>query len=803
MEYRTDNPADSIALMALPRNRISSTPFPAVEYRDTEDYIKEMRTVTSHDLSQRLGMEFMILTGYRHRAVFEAKWTEIDLNYKVFTPKNKLLPPLRYPCWVVPKDKTKTGEQDIVIPLSRETLEVLVKALPLRKRHPSHIFPTPFGNVNRPANTKGLRDKISFDGTAHGFRSTSTTWGQDFDVPTELAELAVGHKIKGVRSPYARSVLVARRIYLMQDYGSYHCSRLPPTYVWTDRFVPEDPSSYPELPTLPHQDFERLRTASESDSNSEFTLLDDVQTAIRLVQASNEDPTTKQALIFMSLTATLPTRTCEAQRSHIDMSSGIWAIPAKQPLSIPLSEAALRIVEDSRADDAEDLLFPNKTGKPLTSTALAALCRKLVLPISPTLMQTAFRIWCEESDVSDDLIGDALGRKRPEPLVPTEQLDTTEERRCLMQKWSEFLLGKGGLDERLFIPQVSTKTSEESSLDLKLASSIRTKRVDSLMTRADLAERLDVSSATIASWERGTMPSDRSRGILDKWLAEQIPDWVNVLTADGLLGPRLKSHRIAWDMTQADLAEHLNVPSATIGSWERGKGTPTVQNGPQLAEWLTDPVPAGRMREPVNSDLGERIKTKRVMLGISQAELGRRLGVDKKSIREWESGRRAPSRTYAQTLDEWLNKGEDILLSDRIQQMRHRAGMTQTELAARLGCSKDAIKAWEQSRAVPTSEHFGRIMRWMQGVQTSQSRRGVDPRRGVDRKKELEYHFFVKPMKKRRQQLGMSAIDVSLALGASHGVVSRWEVGVRTPNLDFCKRIFLWLQENTRHSKDL
>ena len=576
MKYRSDNAADEATLVALPRDRIVPTHFAAVAYQDTEDYIAEMRTLTSHDLAMRLGMEFKILTGSRHRPVFEAEWSEINLTYEVFTPKDKSLTSLQYPCWVIPKDKTKTREEDLVIPLSEQALDILAAALSLRNRHPRYIFPTALGNASSPSATQGLRDDTSFEGTGHAFRATCTTWGQDHSVPNKIRRLAIGHKIAGDMSPYERSVFIAQRVYMMQDYSNYHIDKLPKTYKWTNRFVPEDPSSYPDIPTLPRDDFEALKDASESASNPSFTLLDDVQTAVSTVQASDDDMTVKKAFIFMSLNVAPLTRTCEAQRSDIDMTTGIWGIPAKQPFNIPLSKAALRIVEHSQTDDS-DYLFPDKKGKPIKSTALAALCEKLNLPISPLLIQSAFRIWCEESGVPDDLVRDALGRKRPEPLVPIEQPDTTEDRRCLMQQWSEFLLGEGGLDERLFAQHVSNKTSAEPRLNPELASSIRTKRAESLMTREDLAEHLGVSSATIASWERGTIPSNKSHGRIDKWLAEPIPDWIRILTADGLIGQRVKTHRIACDMTQTDLAEHLGVSTAVVGSWEHGRLVGTRQ----------------------------------------------------------------------------------------------------------------------------------------------------------------------------------------------------------------------------------
>ena len=41
-------------------------------------------------------------------------------------------------------------------------------------------------------------------------------------------------------------------------------------------------------------------------------------------------------------------------------------------------------------------------------------------------------------------------------------------------------------------------------------------------------------------------------------------------------------------------------------------------------------------------------------------------------------------------------------IADRIRYLRDKAGMTQTDLAKRLGISRNAVNAWEMSVSVPT-----------------------------------------------------------------------------------------------------
>ena len=452
-EYRVDNPADAAATAPLPPVHHETVHYGSVDYRDTENYIEELRRLSSHDMALTLGLEFLIETAGRHKEAFGSEWTEIHLDYVVFTPKNKNIPPLRWPCWVIPKERTKTKERDHVIPLTIQALRILIQALSLRSRHPRYIFPTKRGTAAEPASTQKLRDAIGFAGTAHGFRSTFSTWAQDFYVPESLAEAALAHKIRGVRGAYAHSVLISRRIYLMLDWSNYNSSSLNPAYIWHDRFIPEDPNTYPPLPDLCPDEWAALKEASKS--NPAFTLFDDVKQAFKTVQLSDADPSIKLLFEFMALTASSPGQVLKALMAEVDVETGIWNIPGEhnkvfgQPFMIPLSKAAWSVAAQAlRLDRHSTSLFPSGKGTAITGAALNVLCKQLNLAVTPMHFHAAFRLWCRESGVPEEIIDDAIGRKRPELLIPTEHPDTMTQRRQLMEAWAKFLTGQLPTDWR-------------------------------------------------------------------------------------------------------------------------------------------------------------------------------------------------------------------------------------------------------------------------------------------------------------------------------------------------------------------
>jgi integrase len=180
-------------------------------------------------LRQRQGiaakaLEVTLLTGLRTGEVIGARWTEIDLEKKV---------------WVIPPDRLKdrrTRTEPHRVPLSPPVTAIL-KPLP---RLGDHVFPglrprKPLSNMamlgllkdmNRDESGKPnwVDPKSGRPITPHGLRATFRTWGEDAGFSRELLEESLGHQIgTAVERAYRRTDGFERRRAVMDVWAKF-CS---------------------------------------------------------------------------------------------------------------------------------------------------------------------------------------------------------------------------------------------------------------------------------------------------------------------------------------------------------------------------------------------------------------------------------------------------------------------------------------------------------------------------------------------------------------------------------------------------
>jgi integrase len=178
-------------------------------------------------LRQRQGiaakaLEVTLLTGLRTGEVIGARWTEIDLEKKV---------------WAIPPDRLKdrrTRTEPHRVPLSPPVI-ALLKALP---RLGDHVFPgqkrgKPLSNMamlgllkdmNRDESGKPswIDPKSDRPITPHGLRATFRTWGEDAGFPRDLLEESLGHQIgTAVERAYRRTDNFERRRAVMQAWADF------------------------------------------------------------------------------------------------------------------------------------------------------------------------------------------------------------------------------------------------------------------------------------------------------------------------------------------------------------------------------------------------------------------------------------------------------------------------------------------------------------------------------------------------------------------------------------------------------
>jgi transcriptional regulator with XRE-family HTH domain len=115
------------------------------------------------------------------------------------------------------------------------------------------------------------------------------------------------------------------------------------------------------------------------------------------------------------------------------------------------------------------------------------------------------------------------------------------------------------------------------------------------------------------------------------------------------LGERLRAWRLERYLEQRDVAAMLGVKRATYGRWERGQKRPAIQFMPGVL-MLLGPDPSATRKSPPE----ERLLSARQLLGLTQAGLAEKLGVDRGTVGDWERGVRLPG-------EERLAAGEVLL----------------------------------------------------------------------------------------------------------------------------------------------
>jgi transcriptional regulator with XRE-family HTH domain len=116
------------------------------------------------------------------------------------------------------------------------------------------------------------------------------------------------------------------------------------------------------------------------------------------------------------------------------------------------------------------------------------------------------------------------------------------------------------------------------------------------------------------------------------------------------LGDHLKNRRFELGfLQQKDVAKMLGVSPETVYNWEHNRSAPSLYQIPKVIQFLGyDPY-------TIKETLGGRIKRARQVLGMTQKELARKLGVDPGTLGKWERGERKPSNEMEEKATQLLN----------------------------------------------------------------------------------------------------------------------------------------------------
>lgn len=181
-----------------------------VKHHDALPYAKLplfMAELRGKSLTGARALEFAILTAARSGEVRGAQWSEFDLKAKL---------------WTVPAERMKARLPHRV-PLSEPAVKLL-KALH-KPGSTGYVFKNGGGKPLHENTLGEVLDRMKYDATAHGFRSTFKDYCREVlgaKFTDEASELALAHVSDDkTRAAYARGELLDERRKLMTEWAAY------------------------------------------------------------------------------------------------------------------------------------------------------------------------------------------------------------------------------------------------------------------------------------------------------------------------------------------------------------------------------------------------------------------------------------------------------------------------------------------------------------------------------------------------------------------------------------------------------
>lgn len=190
-----------------------------------------------------------------------------------------------------------------------------------------------------------------------------------------------------------------------------------------------------------------------------------------------------------------------------------------------------------------------------------------------------------------------------------------------------------------------------------------------------------------------------------------------------MIGSKIADLRKELELSQEELAEKLNISQKSISKYERGNRRPSYEVLTAIASLfgVTTDYLLGAEKGG-NTMLGNRITELRKNSGMTQEDLGKKLGVVKSTISLWESNSSEPNHAatialaklfgvttdYLLGLEEGDTMGTEEKINEitqrvgrNIRSIREQAGLSQRDFAEGFGVSAGAVGMWETGKRQP------------------------------------------------------------------------------------------------------
>ncbi len=165
----------------------------------------------------------------------------------------------------------------------------------------------------------------------------------------------------------------------------------------------------------------------------------------------NSGSVTHLALRLLILTGV---RSGPLRHIHEDQIDGdVWTIPAESmkgkrdataAFRVPLSSAALEIVNEARRQARDGFLFPSQRKGVISDMTMSQLMQRAAMEYRPHGFRSSLRDWIAETtstphEIAETVLGHVVGGSVERAYRRTDYLD---QRRALMERWSQYCGGK-------------------------------------------------------------------------------------------------------------------------------------------------------------------------------------------------------------------------------------------------------------------------------------------------------------------------------------------------------------------------
>ena len=278
----------------------------------------------------------------------------------------------------------------------------------------------------------------------------------------------------------------------------------------------------------------------------------------------------------------------------------------------------------------------------------------------------------------------------------------------------------------------STDTQDFGICDC--GNTIKELRTEAGMTQEELGMLLNVQNAAVSKYESGKVPLTGETLLkLSKIFNVSTDYLLGAEEGNTMIGGKIAELRKEQGLNQKELAKKIGVSRSALSLYEIDRREPDLETVKKIASLFGVTTDYLLGAEEGNTMIGKRINELRKSSGMTQEELGKKLGVIKQTVSSWENDSSEPNhaatialaKLFGVTTDYLLGAEGDAMGTEEkineiaqrvgrnIRSIREQAGLSQREFAEGFGVSAGAVGMWETGRREPDINmliqiaHFG------------------------------------------------------------------------------------------------